>query len=228
MRTIMVDKIWYPVSNVISHFETDFADISAPKKAQEMKAVAVAMVGMQELQRKQYWIQGVSDSEQSPDVRTMCCDPVEGDKAPWCHQQDVEVVTYTKHSTKKTLIEFVVSTKLSENSSYDELTTVLVNVETEVKFPSQKEWSQALTATGKNNPVLVLGRVKRDIPEFRLAFVHPVFEGFADYNLLTLLSKQGHSKVMEWSLGTRAKETVDDSKKHCPFEQFGVKCRLLK
>lgn len=224
---MMVDKTWYPPINIAAHFEADFAGIKAPKKAQEMMAVAIAMAGMQKLHGKQYLVQGVSDSEQSPDVRTMCCDPSVDGAAPQCYQQDVEVVTYTTHSASTSLDSFVADTKLSQESAYDDLTTILVNIEAGVHMPSPEQWSLTLTATGKQNPVIVLGRISSDASNFRLAFVHPVFEGGIDYNAPTLLKEQGTPKVVTWSFGTKAKELVDDEEKHCPFEKFGVKCTLL-
>jgi hypothetical protein len=223
---MMVDKTWYPPINVAAHFETDIANVRPPKKAQEMMAVAIAMAGMQELHQRQYWIQGVLDSEQSPDVRTMYCDPPEGDNAPQCYQQDVEVVTYTSHSSGTPLDLFVADTKLSKESAYDELTTILVNIETGVHIPSPAEWSSLLTSTGKRNPVLVLGRISKNNIH-RLAFVHPVFEGGIDYHAPTLLKKHGSPKVVTWSFGTKAKEVVGNDEKHCPFENFGVECKLL-
>lgn len=227
MKTMMVDKTWYPPINVVAHFEADFADIKAPKKAQEMMAVAIAMTGMQKLHGKQYLVQGVSDSEQSPDVRTMCCDPSEKGAAPQCYQQDVEVVTYTTHSTSTPLDSFVADTKLSRKSAYDDRTTILVNIEAGVRMPPPKQWSLTLTPTGKRNPVIVLGRISSNAPNFRLAFVHPIFEGGIDYNASALLKELGSPKVVTWSFGTRAQEVVDDEERHCPFEKFEVKCNLL-
>lgn len=224
---MMIDKTWYPPINVAAHFEADFAGIKAPKKAQEMMAVSIAMAGMQRLHGKQYLVQGVPDSEQSPDVRTMCCDLSVDGAAPQCYQQDVEVVTYTIHSTNTPLDSFVVDTKLSEVSAYDDLTTILVNIEAGVRMPSPEQWSSTLTPTGKRNPVIVLGRLSRDIPNYRLTFVHPVFEGGLDYNAPTLLKELGDQKVVTWSFGTKARDLVDNGEKHCPFEQFGIQCKIL-
>jgi len=79
--------------------------------------------------------------------------------------------------------------------------------------------------TGKINPVVVLGKISAH--EYRLAFVHPKVEGAVDYNPILLLKKQGYTKVQKWSLGTKAIEIVDEDEKHCPFEKFGVNCKLI-
>lgn len=227
MRAMMIDKIWYPALNVAAHFEADFASTSPPKKAGEMMAVAIAMAAMQDMHNRPFWIQGVPDSEQSPDVRTICCDPPKNGKAPWCFQQDVEVVSYTKYSANMDLADFVASTKLAKDSAYDHQTTILVNVEAPAKLPLPDQWSAALTQTGKLNPVLVLGRIHPTNPQYRLASVHPVVEYAIDYDAPTLLKKRSDVTVMKWSLGTEAHEVFDSEEKHCPFENFGVTCTLL-
>lgn len=227
MRAMMIDNIWYPALNVAAHFESDFAHTPPPKKAQEMMAVAVAMAAMQEIHKRPFWLQGVSDLEQSPDVRTLCCDSSENGKAPWCFQQDVEVVTYTEYSAKLTLADFVASTKLAANSAYDDLTTILVNVEFAARLPLPEVWSSVLMSTGKNNPVLVLGKIHPSKPIYRLASVHPVVEYAMDFDAPTLFKKRADLKVMKGSLGTKDTQVIDDSEKHCPFEKFGVKCTLI-
>lgn len=223
----MEDKIWYPALNVAAHFEADFQNVPVPKKAEEMMTVAVAIAGIQELQQKQYWIQGVLDNEQSPDVRTICNEKRNDNKAPWCYQQDVEVVSYTKYSANMNLAEFVAKTKLSSNKAYDNLTTILVNVQAEVPLPSAYNWSSVLTSTGRHNPVLVLGKINLQKPHYRLAIVHPIVEGAIDYDPLVLLKKQGDTGVIKWSRGTKKRHTKDTDEKHCPFEKFGVKCQLI-
>ncbi len=136
---MMIDKYWYPALNVAAHFEVDFADTQPPKKVGEMMAVAIAMAGLQEVHQKPYFIQGVEDSEQSPDVRTVWSDKSKGDVAPWGYQQDVEVVTYTEHSANQSLAEFVAKTKLAPDAGYDELTTILVDVQAKIRLPTAKE-----------------------------------------------------------------------------------------
>ena len=227
MKVMMVDSIWYPALNVAAHYELDFAKIKPPKKAEEMMAVAMAIAGMQELHRKPYWIQGIPDTEQSPDVRTMCCDSSVGGAAPQCYQQDVEIVSYTEYSANETLASFVAKTKLAKDSAYDELTTILVNVQASVRLPSSKEWTDVLGATEKKNPVLVLGRINPDRHEYRLVVVHPVVEGAIDYHAPTLLRKQGYAKVAKWVRGTKANQVEIDDERHCPFEKFSVRCEVL-
>lgn len=224
---MMIDPYWYPALNVAAHFETDLANIPAPKKAKEMMAVAIAMAGMQALRGYPYWIQGVSDTEGSPDVRTMCNDKIGRSKSPWGLQQDVEVVTYTEHSATQTLAEFVANTKLAVEKPYDDLTTILVDVQVAARLSSANEWSTVLTATRRRNPVLVLGKISTTQPIYRLAVVHPIVEGAIDYNPYDLLKRQGYTKVLKVIKGTKAQETYDGSEKHCPFEKLGVQCRLL-
>lgn len=223
----MVDKIWFPALNVAAHYHADFpAGAQRPKKIDEMMTVVIAIAGIQERQGKEYWIQGVSDAEETPDVRTVCCDLPSGDAAPMCYQQDVEVVTYTPHSASQTIAEFVSATKLAPTSPYDPRTTILVNVQAPAPLGSAEEWAAIMSKTGKKNPVFVLGLLDNQIPLYRLAIVHPPEVAF-DYNPYKLLEKQGYTQVQIWSRGTKNKESYDPSIKHCPFEKFGVRCRLL-
>ena len=224
---MLVDPYWYPALNVAAHFHVDFADAMAPKKAKEMMAVAIAITGIQAMHKHPYWIQGVSDTEGSPDVRTMCNQERKGEKSPWGLQQDVEVVTYTEHSATQTLAEFVAGTKLAAESPYDDLTTILVDVQAAARLPSADEWSAVLTATRRRNPVLVLGKVDKAQPIYRLAVVHPVVEGAVDYNPFNLLKAKGYTKVLKMTRGSKSKETYDPNEKHCPFQKFGVQCTLL-
>src|SRR3989344_3302795 len=223
MRTMMTDKYWYTALNVAAHFHRDFVSEPPPKKVAEMMAVAIAMAGMQEVHNRPYYIQGVSDSEQSPDVRTVWSDSSGGESAPWGYQQDVEVVTYTKYSAGQSLAEFVAKTKLAPNAAYDDCTTILVDVQAGARLPTAEEWTAVLAETGKNNPVLVLGRIGDDM--YRLAFVHPKVEGAIDYNPFVLLKKRGYTQVQKWSLGTKAIEIIDNDERHCPFEKFDVRCQ---
>ena len=224
----MVDKIWYPALNVAEHFRADFQNGLVPKKVGEMMAVAIAMAGIQERQQRQYWIQGVLDSEGSPDVRTIYSEERNDDKAPWCYQQDVEVVSYTKHSANMTLAEFVARTKLGPHDAYDDLTTILVDVQAGAPLPSAQDWAAVLASTGKRNLVLVLGKIDAQKPYYRLAVVHPIVEGAIDYDALFLLRKQGYTGVMKWSRGIKASHAKNINEKHCPFEKLGVKCQLIQ
>jgi len=223
----MIDIIWFPPINVAAHYHADFdVGYARPKKIDEMMTVAIALAALQESHGKPYWIQGVPDSEQSPDVRTMFCDDPVVDAAPLCYQQDVEVVTYTTHSQTRTLPEFVAGTKLANTAGYDAQTIVLVNVQASVRLGSESEWTKVLGTTGKKNQVLVLGLINKVVPLYRLASVHPP-EVAIDYNPYELLKKTAHTKVRRWHRGTKNKVSENSDEKHCPFEKFGITCRLI-
>jgi len=112
---IMTDPQWYSALNVIMHFRADlvppFIQTKQTRKAEELNAAAIALVGIQQVQQRQYWIQPVSDKENSPDVRTLTCFDTPDDKAPDCAYQDVEVVSY-EHSPNETLIEFLLHSRI--------------------------------------------------------------------------------------------------------------------
>jgi len=225
---MMTDSLWFPPLNIAAHHEADFRGLTPPKKVEEMMAVAIAMTGLQELQQKRYWIQGVPDTERSPDVRTMFRDEVVDGRAPQAHQQDVEVVDYTPYSTEMNLAEFVAATKLSSRKGYDALTNILVNVQAGTRLPLATEWTATLGPTRKVNKVLVLGLISQSQPFYRLAVVHPVVEGAVDFHAIDLMKRHESGGGMRFVRGTKARDWKTPNEKHCPFEKFGVKCNLIQ
>ncbi len=190
-------------------------------------AVAILMAWVQKAHRKPYWIQGVPDVEQSPDVRTICREDQKNGMAPWCYQQDVEVVSYTNYSATHSLADFVAATKFAQDTAYDNQTTILVNVKANARLPSADEWSSVLSSTGKRNPVIILGKVDLENSIYRAAVVHPIAEGAVDYSPYELLKRQGYTGVVKWERGTVDRQISYPHETHCPFEEFGVMCKLL-
>lgn len=230
MKAIMTDSRWYALSNAILHYRSDISlgDTSKiARKTEELCAVATAIVGIQEVEKRQYWIQPVSDAEGSPDARTMTCYEQEEDRAPDCTMQDVEMVTY-EHSSGESLVDFLLRTKLSQGKSYDEKTTILVYAKEAVKCPPAKEWDKALKNLLHRSPVMILGRAHATDPIYILIQVYPSYKKIIEFNLPETMLKQGYAGVLNISRGSKKKNMKYESEKHCPFESLGVKCKSLE
>lgn len=229
MQATMTDKRWYSAFNVIIHFHNDFKKDDTSKfyrKAKELYVSATALVGFQEVENKQYWIQAVSDAEGSPDTRTITCHNTDDDTAPNYTMKDVEVVTY-EHSTGESLIDFLLRTKFSKGKSYDNKTTILLYVKEASSFPSAQQWFQSLNGLPHLSPVIILGRYHKTEPIYTLIQVYPQYKEILEYNLPELLSKQEYRGVLNLSRGTKKKEVYYEGEEHCPFESLGFQCKGL-
>jgi len=228
----MRDRRWYSALNVIAHFHGDLKpqviDGRVLKKAEEMWAAAVMLVGMQEVEGRQYWMQPVSDAEGSPDVRTIRRMERTDGKAPHYTYQDVEVVTYTSASVGENLPEFLLRTKLSPLKAYDALTTILVYAKQAVQSPPRAEWDAVLTSVSNIAPVMLIGRSHETEPIYTLMQVHPDRHPIIEFNLVELLEKQKYTGVIQLSRGVKDSTETREGEDHCPFESLGIKCKDLK
>jgi hypothetical protein len=233
MQEMMKDPRWYSALNVVAHAHSDFLTqtgviIPPPKKVEEMWAVAVMLVGIQESEKKQYWMQPVADSEGTPDVRTITRIERTDDRAPDYTYQDVEVVTYTVASSTETLPEFLLRTKLAPDKAYDDLTTILIWAKDAVKCPPNAEWLAILKSVRQRTPVMLLGKMHSTDPIYSLVQVHPVCKPIMNFNLPETLLKQKYTGVMNLARGTKNKNMRREGEEHCPFESFGINCANLK
>ena len=224
---MMQDKRWYSALNVVAHYYADFEPglaVKLPKKADEMWATAVMLVGIQEIEKRQYWMQPVSDTEGSPDVRTITSIERDDDRARDYVSQDVEVVTYTRDSSGESLSDFLLRTKLSPEDAYDELTTILVWAKGAVHSPSASEWRTALKDVKQKTPVVLLGRAHPNEPMYSLIQVHPVPKQILQFNLPDTLKAQRYTGVLNLNQGGKNRTERREGEDHCPFESLGVEC----
>ena len=211
------------------HFRADIdpKDTSKPaRKAAELCIAATALVAFQEVEKKQYWIQPVSDKEETPDVRTITFIDKGDDRSPDGVIQDVEVVSY-EHSTGESIPDFLLRTKFAIGKAYDEHTTILIHVKEAAKCPGAKEWMDALKDSPNHSPVIILGRANATEPVYTLIKVHPNYKKILEFNLPELLKKQGYSGVLNLSRGSKKKNVQYESDKHCPLENMGITCKGL-
>ncbi len=226
MQEMMKDPLWYSALNIVAHSHTDFNVL--PKKAEEMWATAVMIVGMQEIENRRYWLQPVSDSEGSPDVRTITRHEREDDRARDYSYQDVEVVTYTSASHGVSLPQFLLDTKLSSKKAYDPLTTILIWVKDGTRCPPGAEWNKTLREVASSTPVLLLGRAHPTEPIYTLIQVRPAFTTLIEFNLPETLLKRGYTGALRLRRGTKDANKYHAGEEHCPFESLEIKCLFDK
>jgi hypothetical protein len=231
MQEMMKDPRWYSAMNVIVHANADTTPDTAPKKVEEMWAAAIMLTAMQEQQGRQYWLQPVSDSEGSPDVRTITRNERTDGRADDYIFQDLEIVSYTAATaaTGESLPDFVLRTKLGPKKAYDHLTTILVWAKTAPPASTATEWKTVMAKAQTKVPqVMLLGHRHPTDPIYCLLQVYPEPLPLAiDYNVLDLLKKHGHTGVINLMRGTKKKEERREGEEHCPFESFGVKCSQI-
>lgn len=225
----MTDSRWYSALNAIMHFRADVESTDASKtarKAEELCVAAIALVALQEVEQRQFWIQPVSDKEQSPDVRTITFYDKGDGSAPDGVMQDVEVVSY-EFVSGESVPGFLLRTKFAKGKAYDEQTTILLHIKEATKYPGAKEWEEVLGGSHHRSPVMLLGRAHPIEPVYTLIQVYPGYKKILEFNLPDLLKKQGYSGVLNLRRGSKKKNVRYDSEKHCPLEIMGIKCKGL-
>lgn len=228
------DPVWYAPYNVVYHYGKHLDSLSADqkttkafKKADELMVAAIALVGIQlDAGGEPFWMQPVSDSEGSPDVRTGHWLPPVGTHAPFFEMQDVEVVGFMPKPGED-LASFLSRTKLSKDKAYDARTTILCHMQTGAHIPSLPAITADLQSTGAVCPVIVLGRTHPEHKDYTLFQVHPRFKNIADYNVIDALNAENRSGVLNLRLGSKPSNESRPEEKHCPFESLGFECPLI-
>lgn len=224
------DKIWFSPLNVIHHFRVLENDLSEKekrskgfKKAGEMYSVALMLVGIMKVQRREYWLQMESDKTRSPDVRTGTFRKVEGVKMPEFAIEDVEVVDFDENSGEKSLSDFLKRTKLSNSKkAYDSLTTILCRIKSSIYLPRFKQLNQELKSSKFYGPVMILGRISNDEekPVYKIAQIHPTVDLVQEFNLLDELLNKKYTGVLCLKRATTFNTEYIEVEKHFPFEKI--------
>lgn len=222
------DPIWYPPLNVAHYFmmlegctNEDDKKQKPFRKAEEMFAVSLMLLGIEKAQNRKYWLQAVGDDAQSPDVRTGTFTPPTTSAAPMFSTQDVEVVTYDENSTDS-LFDFLKRTKLSPSSSYDELTTVLCRIRRGAQLPPLHELHKQLASIGSKVPVMILGKISPDQDLYKIFQVNPAIDLVVEFNLAEELRRQ-HTGILKLKPGSKSDNQSFPDEKHYPFEKLGFK-----
>ena len=228
------DPIWYAPPSVIYHYGIHLDPLppeqktsTAFKKADELLVAAIALLGIQLDETELYWMQPVSDSEGSPDVRTGRFLSPQGAHAPHFEYQDVELVAFVPQAGED-VASFLSRTKLSKAKSYDDKTIILCHMQKGASVPSVPAITEALRSTGAVCPVIVMGRTHSGRKDYTLFQVHPQYKEIAAYNLDEILKTQPRRSVLNLRRGSKPSNESRPNDEHCPFESMGFVCPLLK
>lgn len=228
-----VDPVWFAPLNVIFHYGAHLERLpieqkksKAFRKADEMLASAIMLLGIQVAEMEEYWMQTVSDTEQSPDVRTGKWVSVTNNRAPDFQMQDVEVVSFVPEKDE-TLGMFLKRTKLSGQRAYDAKTTILCHMLTGAPTPT-RAIARELRDTGAVCPVMVLGRTHPTEKKYALLQVFPQYKIIAAYDVVELLRKQTHAGVLNLKRGSRPSNEYRPEEKQCPFHSVGFDCPVIE
>jgi hypothetical protein len=227
------DPIWYTPHSVIYHYAAHLDSLPIKqkegkvfRKADELVVAAHALLGIQ-IKEGDHWMQLVSDSESSPDVRTGHFLPSDGIHAPHWEYQDIEVVSFVP-TPGEDVGAFLTRTKLSKAKAYDDKTIVLLHVQTGTQIKSWEDIATALKATGAVCPVIGLGRTDPVRKDYVLFQLHPRIAALAKYNLDDILKTQSRRSVLNLRRGSKPSNESRPNEEHCPFESLGFQCSLLK
>jgi len=188
------NNIWFHPVNIIYHFKRLeksgelIPGTNSYKKAAEAYVTAISLIGLTKILNKDFWLQIVSDEEQSPDIRTGCYHKLTRDND--FSYQDVEVVTYEQHS-KMDLIDFLCNTKLSKQKAYDDLTTILCHINKITLIPSWIDLNQTLL--GKKlktkSPVMIIGKSHPEKEIYKIIQIYPTIDLQIEFDLLNECKK---------------------------------------
>lgn len=223
----MEDPIWYSPLNVIYHF-TEYKNDPVPKDSQKFKKaeeaffVATMLVGIMAIQKKEYWMQIVSDKNGSPDIRTGNYKKPRGTPMNTWVTQEVEVVTFDEHSDEKTVIDFLRRTKLSRTKAYDPLTTILCYIRKDFLLPPLETLVADLRVDNCQSPIMILGKTSPNQENYKIAQINPELNLINKFDLLVELKEKKYTGVLNLKRGSAPLFHSHPKEKHFPFEKIGI------
>ncbi len=227
----MEDPIWFSPFNVIFHFKIYKSD-SAPKDPRQLKKteeaffVATMLVGIMAIQKKEYWMQIVSDKNGSPDIRTGNYKSPRGTPRNTWVTQEVEVVTFDEHSDEKSIPEFLRRTKLSKGKAYDPLTTILCYVRKDFHIPPLQTIVNDLQADNCQSPIILLGKNSPDQETYKIAQINPQLDLVNEFDipadLPAEMKEKKYTGVLNLKKGSMPMFHSHPKEKHYPFEKIGI------
>lgn len=225
----LTNKIWFSPVNVIYHFKKlETEGKIAPgmkhyKKCCEAFIAAISLVGVIKMIGREFWMQIVDDSEQSPDVRTGCYNKKIRDND--FAIVDVEVVTYDGNSSED-IVDFLLRTKLSRSKGYDNLTTILCHINKITSIPSAEELNRQLVSKNpKIKPhVVLIGKTDPVKETYRMVQIYPEVDLDTTFDLMIEYHARKYNGVLVLNRGANKSPEFkyNPDEKHYPFENLGL------
>ncbi len=151
------------------------------RKADEMRDVALSLLGIFKQQKIMHWLNAVSDNEGIPDVRAVRYS-VDPQLPKHWEMIDVEHVLYNEYATED-LATFLKRTKLSK--SYPPLTTFVCRINCNIIIPTNEQLRASLSDITQINPVYIVGRTTPpNVQRYMVSQIHPVAETVAEFDAL--------------------------------------------
>jgi hypothetical protein len=225
----LTNKIWFSPVNVIYHFkklESEGKIVPGKKhyrKCCEAFIAAVSLVGVIKMLGREFWMQIVDDSEDSPDVRTGCYEKKIRDND--FAIVDVEVVTYDINSSEN-LVDFLLRTKLSDTKGYDNLTTILCHINKITNVPDVQELNRQLLAKNPKikSPVVIIGKSDPVKEIYRMVQIYPTVELDTTFDVIAECKARKYNGVLVLNKGANRVPVFksNQDEKHYPFENLGL------
>lgn len=221
----MIDPIWFPPFNVVHHYNEIVKSKVLNgdrryKKIEEAYATAVMLIGIILFQKRDFWMQIVSDKEATPDTRTGCFRLPRGESRNNFITQDIEVVTFEEHSNEK-LEDFLLRTKLSVLKKYDEKTTILCYIRKGYYLPPLETLNENLKNL-EGGPVMILARIDPEKYSYKIAQIFPAVDFVYNFDLQETIKNFKFEKVLKLKRGLKANLDGKTNEENYPFESLGL------
>lgn len=192
------------------------------KRAREMRAVAILLMGLYKEQGIIYYMQAFKESN-SPDVVTVRLTE-RVDKPILGEFVEVEVVTFGQHSKEKDVVEFLKNSKLSPKKSYDALTVILCEIDKRARI-DYKQIHSDLAALNPKSHIYIMGRPELNLPHvFQIFCAWPQLQSLNDIDVISLAKAYPKPHIFHLIMSSERKITFTKGnfKKPSLLEIFGL------
>ena len=208
-------NIWFSPRKILLRFAQKEQEVgekiktaSEYKTIREARIVAIMLLGIEKLYKREYWLRLVDPKESTPDIKTATQVSETDNRLAY---QDVEVVTLESHSPED-VDDFLKRTKLSAKKNYEERTIILCEINKNTQTKPWQEISEALAIVDKKYDVYLLGRNDPVAMKYQLARIYPKLDEIIKFDAMEE-AYDTNKKVrdtMHFILGTQRKEWEEE------------------
>lgn len=209
------DNWWYSPQCMLLFADLAVRDysrrgISPPGEVQktidEGRTAAIFALGLAEFVGAEMWLRLVHPREQAPDVRLMYFDESGPRGSHRMNILQVEVATYTRHSTES-LGDFLFKVKLNPaKKAYSQNTVVVVFVQRECGPEEIQAAHKQLQGSGAQGMCFLIGMLRLEL--YQLVQVFPHFRGPQDIDVHNAFESSTQLAVAEVKRGMSSVQTV--------------------
>jgi hypothetical protein len=181
------------------------------KQVQEAVTVATALLGIQKINSKEYWLQIIDPREGTPDIRTMTLNS-DGSKL---EVQDIEVVTMVEEYSEDNIRDFLLRTKLT-TKVYPKNTTILCFINKATYIGPLDRILENMEEGLIRNDIVLMGRTDPMYENYQIGWAHPSPHHAVQFNLGEELVKTPMCDVLQTKKSTKPEKI----KMELSFEPF--------